>query len=173
LVGRAGVNINAANQYGSTPLHAACLRSHIAVALSLLESGAERESRNAGGRTPLFDAVMGLQHRLIEPEMGEIGESRPFDVNAVASDGTTRWIAAVGRASFDIVYTLLSAGADQRISRRSETALMIAEWKGMTSGCCPLSMSPCFTEAARPRGQLRCVWRSPPALWAAVARVDV
>jgi ankyrin repeat protein len=99
--------VNAANRYGSTPLHIACLKGHIAATLLLLERGAAREARDANGRTPLFEAVSGRQDELVEamvrPEINEIGESFSFEANAGANDGTTLLNAAVDHGTFDTV----------------------------------------------------------------------
>jgi hypothetical protein len=82
----------------------------------------------------LFEAVSDRQDELIEaivrPELREIGESFPFDMDAVANDGTTLLIAAVEHGPFD---TVCAAGADPSVHRGWETALSVAERKGMTA----------------------------------------
>lgn len=48
--------VNAANHAGNTPLHWAALNNHGAVVEALLALGADVGCRNAGGRTPVYEA---------------------------------------------------------------------------------------------------------------------
>jgi hypothetical protein len=126
LIEQAHVDVNAISRYGATPLHVACLKGHLAVALLLLENGANREARDARGRTPLFEAVSGRQDEFIEamlsPEVADVQDGGPIDVNAAATDGTPMLMTAVELPSFDIVFALLTAGADRSGERGGETA---------------------------------------------------
>lgn len=53
-----GADVNAANNRGWTPLHAAAVRGHAEVAACLLQSGADVTRRNRAGRTPLQEAIL-------------------------------------------------------------------------------------------------------------------
>jgi hypothetical protein len=120
----------------------------------------------------LFDAVSGRQDELVEamvrPELGELGESFPLDMNAVANDGTTLMIAAVEHGTFDTVCT---AGADPRVHRGWETALSVAERKGMTTRSPAISSWRC--EAPSACECLPPLWREPLRLCAVAARADL
>ena len=133
-------------------LHIASLKGDIAVALILLENGADREARDSGGQTPLFEAVIGHQAEFISAmlsaEAADVGRldgmSLPFDVNAVANDGTTLLMAAVESTSFEIVHRLVDTGADITVARvrggHRETAIMLAERRDLPAVASVLRM---------------------------------
>ncbi|MDR3285289.1 MAG: ankyrin repeat domain-containing protein [Holosporales bacterium] len=54
---RAGVDIEAQNEYGLTPLHYAAFRGHTEIVEILLAAGANKEAKNIIGKTPLHIAV--------------------------------------------------------------------------------------------------------------------
>ncbi|KAL8391898.1 hypothetical protein RB595_002193 [Gaeumannomyces hyphopodioides] len=57
LLVEAGVNKEARNRYGETPLHVAAENGHEAVARLLVEAGADKEPKNSWGNTPLHLAA--------------------------------------------------------------------------------------------------------------------
>lgn len=54
-----GASTAVRTDHGSTPLHAACQRGHLAVLQVLLQNQADMNACNDNAATPLFDAVEG------------------------------------------------------------------------------------------------------------------
>ena len=99
MIGREGVDVDAPSEFGATPLHIACLKGHLAAALLLLENYADREARDKRSRTPLFEAVCAGHDKFVDAmsshDVMDLGRLGPFEVNAVADDGTPLLMAAV------------------------------------------------------------------------------
>eukprot|EP00730_Choanoeca_flexa_P004051 TRINITY_DN11584_c0_g3_i5.p1 TRINITY_DN11584_c0_g3~~TRINITY_DN11584_c0_g3_i5.p1 ORF type:complete len:109 (+),score=13.66 TRINITY_DN11584_c0_g3_i5:201-527(+) len=53
-----GATLNAANQYGMTPLHTSCRYGNTTIAAMLLDRGADIAARDKGGHTPLHVACL-------------------------------------------------------------------------------------------------------------------
>jgi len=61
----AGVDVNATNEFGNTPLHYAAAQNQVAMAAALIEAGANPNVSNNNGQTPLSIARRKGSDRLI------------------------------------------------------------------------------------------------------------
>ncbi len=155
----AGADVNAKNRFRSTPLHWAVQDS--AKVTLLLSRGAEVNTKQIEGRTPLFLAAsMGGNQQTVklllehgaDPtlptangqtplmaaaargnlELVRLLVDRKVDVNAKNGAGDTALMFAASSGSARIVALLLERGADARVrSKRNETALGNAATTGV------------------------------------------
>jgi ankyrin repeat protein len=77
----AGVDVNAKNSFGMTPLHYAAGADHKEIAELLIAKGADVNAKNESGSTPLFGVIDG--------EIVELLIAKGADVNAKSDDGKT------------------------------------------------------------------------------------
>lgn len=149
-----GVNVNARQEDGETPLMFAAVEGKLDVVELLLDRGADINALSINNETALVRSV-GMSHesaalllqRGADIEKGNplahaagIGDVRMIqlllekgaNVNAATSEGHSPLTAAVSReVSPDIIRLLLKAGADvNHRTKRGETALTIAEQNG-------------------------------------------
>ncbi|KAG5662590.1 hypothetical protein KAF25_005008 [Fusarium avenaceum] len=66
LVKQPGLNLNARNRWGKTPLHFVALERQLNIAVLLVSGGADVNSVDDDGITPLDEAIQGGDHRLIQ-----------------------------------------------------------------------------------------------------------
>ena len=104
-----GADPNAANEYGSTPLHTAVRHGNLPAVELLLEHGADPNAKNGGGVTPL--------HVAVETELVTVLLAAGADPNARDRDGDTPLRFAADRGTIGIVKLLLAAGAERLNSR--------------------------------------------------------
>ena len=102
----AGADVNVTNGYRNTPLHKACYYGQTAVALFLLEHGAE-VTANIVNETPLHYAAA---HR--DPVITRLLLEKGADVNAQADNGDTPLHYACRNSRIETVRLLLEHGAD-------------------------------------------------------------
>jgi ankyrin repeat protein len=119
-----GIDVNAANKMGNTPLMLAAYNGHDEVARFLLEQGARIGARNAEGRTPLMFAATGPF-----PDTVELLLQWKADPNATDRvEGWSPLMFAAAEGNLDVVQALLSHGADASLQdREGETALVFAK----------------------------------------------
>jgi ankyrin repeat protein len=85
------------NHFGSTPLHVAIPRGHLAVAELLVEKGCSLESRNTSGDTPLNFAVVCRQQEIVAMLL-----EKGADRNTVNDEGRTPVESAVATGQPDL-----------------------------------------------------------------------
>ncbi len=117
-----GVNVNARDHIGHTPLYAAAHNKHEVIA-ALLKAGAKVNVRDEYGQTPL--------HRAAEcnesPEVIKVLLDAGADINAQTTEGQTPLHnAAVENENPEIIMLLLKAGADGKI--KNDTGKTPFEW---------------------------------------------
>jgi ankyrin repeat protein len=105
----AGVDPNAADPDGRTPLHHAALKGRASLVQLLLEHGASVEARDSAGSRPLHDAALG----------GNVDSVRALlqhgaDISAtIRESGETPLHMAASWGKVDVVRALLEAGANK------------------------------------------------------------
>ena len=104
LLGRPGIDVNALNNAGESPLMMAAIKGDVAGAQLLLEHGAKV---NQPGWSALHYAATGP-----EPKLVELLIERGADLNAGSPNGTTPLMMAAQYGSEDSVKLLLARGAD-------------------------------------------------------------
>jgi uncharacterized protein len=119
----AGVDVNAAQRDGTTPLHWAAYRVDVDLTRLLLTHGAQADVANRFRATPLGEAVKAAQPAIVELLL-EAGA----DPDAPNQDGQTALMLAARAGSIDVARRLLAHGADvnAREGWREQTALMWA-----------------------------------------------
>jgi ankyrin repeat protein len=106
---RAGADIETkdSDNFGFTPLHAACFHGHVQVFNELLEHGADVEANANRGFTPLqFASCEG--HMQVLKALLSVGA----DVNATTEFGSTALTGASNRGHVQVVMELVKHGAD-------------------------------------------------------------
>lgn len=126
---RAGADVQAANQYGVTPLSLACTNGNAAAVELLLKAGADPNTTLPGGETALMTASRTGNLATVKALL-----ARGADVAAKERRGQTAimWAAAEGHA--EVVQTLIGAGADFRARLQTGyTPLFFAVREGKTA----------------------------------------
>ena len=130
---RAGMDVNARDGYGQTALFAASVGRRYALALILLERGADPNLARDTGRTPLMAAVKrGFDTNSYErePESQKLVNAlleRGADVNARDEDGVTPLEEAARIGDAETIRTLVARGANPATKNNDgETPLDVA-----------------------------------------------
>ena len=132
-----GADVDALDQTGQTPLHAAALRGYDDVARVLIAGGADVQARGNGGQTPLHNTLLDLgcwDHPPLVDHGGRLRVAELLvesgaDVNVVDREGWTplHVAASQGWRGGGHVGLLLSKGADiDAKDRRGHTPLDVA-----------------------------------------------
>jgi ankyrin repeat protein len=118
---RNGVDLNAKSEDSLPLLHEAVLNSDVATIKYLLKRGADPNSSNPGGITPVMLAVS-------DPEKLELLLAHGANVNAISAEGKSALIlAAAQKRALPAVKLLLHKGAQvNQQDRRGGTALLMA-----------------------------------------------
>ncbi len=103
---KAGADINAKNEYGVTPLYAACARGHKETAAYLLDIGAQAGTSTDHSFTPLMMASSKGWYDIVS----RILEHGP-DVNATSDNGLRAINEATSKGEIEIVKLLIKSGA--------------------------------------------------------------
>jgi hypothetical protein len=118
---------------GLTALHLAAERDHLAVAMLLLDRGADIHAHSNGGRTPLHLAARKASADMVDMLL-ERGKAK---VGAVTTDGKTALHYAASAAEDgdeerrEVLRTLRDAGADPTVrDRKDETPRDVAQKRG-------------------------------------------
>ncbi|CAB0035091.1 unnamed protein product [Trichogramma brassicae] len=108
------VQVNARDNFGNTPLHLALERCHKKTAVSLLTRGADPNSVNAAGSTPLHVICLKRYDESAAKSFLEICDKRKLTVLIDAKDnlGRTPLQRAVASSLPHVVDALLNHGAD-------------------------------------------------------------
>lgn len=137
-------------------LHKAARAGDVALLQSRLKQGADPNTRDKEGRTPLMDAVVAEQVAAMRLLI-----ANGADVNAGAHDGQTPLIAAAAEGRLDAARLLVQSGADLNVvSRGWGCALKAAERTGhneiaamlLQAGARPTGSSVGDTVCVRPWG---------------------
>lgn len=122
-----GVDVNAADESGNTPLMLAAYNGHTEVVRRLLETGADLRAQNTEGRTALMFAATGSFSETVEVLL-EAGAD-PNVTGEVEGWSALMFAAAEGRP--EVVRTLLEYGADPSMTDNDgDTALAFAQDNG-------------------------------------------
>lgn len=103
-----GVNVNAVNEYGISALNNATIGNCTGTAKFLIESGADVNTEDSNGRTPLINAMRIKNNNLMISILIESGAN----VNAVGASGCSTLYTAVAYKNIKIVKMLVASGAD-------------------------------------------------------------
>ncbi len=116
--------MNAAQGDGTTPLHWAAYQLDAALVGELLSHGANANTQNRYGASPLGEAVKAANAEIVELLLARRRERR----SRRTRDGETALMLAARTGSVDVASKLLAAGADvnAREAWRDQTALMWA-----------------------------------------------
>jgi ankyrin repeat protein len=127
LLGRKGVDVNAAQPDGMTALHWATYQDDLDLVTQLLKAGAKVDVANRYGVTPLALACENGNAAMITKFI-DAGAS----ANATLPGGETMLMTAARTGKADAVRVLLTRGADvnAREPRRGQTAIMWAAAEG-------------------------------------------
>jgi uncharacterized protein len=107
-----GVNINAHDSFGNTPLIEACRKSNPIIVQKLLAAGANPNTKNYDDETPLMRVVGEFPYRVeVCRELIQAGA----DINAQDNDGKTALMNAADIGSPSCVKLLLNMGASKSI----------------------------------------------------------
>lgn len=120
---RAGANVNATQDDGTSALMWAVYRLEHDVAQALLDRGADPDARNSLGASPLCEAVAIADGKLVTMLL-----KAGADPNLGNSDGQSPLMIAARVGSLPLVQALVKAGArvNEREKYRGQTALMWA-----------------------------------------------
>ncbi len=130
---RAGVDVNARDEYGQTALFAASVGRKYALALMLLDRGADPNLARDTGRTPLLAAIKrGFDTNFYErePESQKLVNAlleKGADVNARDEDGVTPLEEAARIGDVETIKALVARGANLATKNNDgETPLHVA-----------------------------------------------
>ncbi|CAB0031841.1 unnamed protein product [Trichogramma brassicae] len=121
------VEVDARDKEGRTPLHAAIFNSNINMIEVLLRRGANPNSADKSGYTPLhFVCLREYDDVDLAKRFFEIGEkfNKPLEVDAQNNEGWTPLHAAIFKGNANLVELLLRKNADPNsLNKNGETAL--------------------------------------------------
>jgi len=122
-----GVEINATQPDGTTPLHWAVYRVDRELVAALLKKGARAQAINKYGASPLAEAV-----RIANLEMTGMLLEAGADANVANEDGQTALMLAARTGNVAVATLLVQHGADvnKRESYRDQSAVMWAAAQG-------------------------------------------
>ena len=126
-------NVNSRGGRHTTPLHAASVKRHLKVASLLLKNGADPNSHDHFGKTPLYKASRGGQLVTVESslEIARLLVNSGADVNFTGDNGWTPLHAAAQSGQRDLAELLLECGATLDIGDKDDdTPLHEACWDG-------------------------------------------
>ncbi|WP_265045438.1 MULTISPECIES: ankyrin repeat domain-containing protein [unclassified Wolbachia] len=123
LLGVEGINANAKNGYGDTPLCKAARRGCTKTIRALIDNGADVNEKDNHECTPLHLACENGQTEVVNLLL----KREDIDVNAISKDGYTPLHLATEKGYIEIVKTLIEAGANvDAIDRDGRTSLHLA-----------------------------------------------
>lgn len=118
LLAQPGIDVNALNNAGESPLMLAALKGDLAAAQMLLDRGAKV---NQPGWSALHYAATGP-----EPKLVQLLLDRGAEINAASPNGSTPLMMAAQYGSEDSVSLLLAVGAD--VNRRNQKELRAVDF---------------------------------------------
>lgn len=126
-----GADVNAKNEFGSSPLIRAAMNGHGGLCITLIDKGADVNASDTYGWTPLYRAAeQGLEDVCITLI------NKRADINAKDNFGNTPLIGAASNGHANVCLTLISKGADVHDSDNyGRAALNLAAINGHTVVC--------------------------------------
>jgi pectate lyase len=101
-----GIDVNAKDENGDTPLHIAAEQDYNDIASLLIDQGGNVNARNQKNYTPLYNAISNSNKDLVGLLIG-----KGADVNVTPEGGAPLLIEAVWRGDLDVVKLLVDNGA--------------------------------------------------------------
>jgi hypothetical protein len=122
-----GINVNAANEYGQTPLLLAAVNGHEAVVKLLLDKGADLETNDKYGQTPLLMAAWNGHEAVVKLLLDKGADLETNDKEYWQTP--LSWAARNGHEA--VVKLLLDKGADLETNKEyGQTPLLMAAANG-------------------------------------------
>ena len=124
-----GAKVELKNQYGTSALMVACMWHDLQTTQCLIRAGADVNSLDSDGRTPLAYAVdgSGVGNRNHFDELLDVLLRNGAKINATDNSGNTLLMMAVRSAAPDRVSALLRRHPDLKaVNRKGESALSLA-----------------------------------------------
>ncbi|MDZ7719148.1 MAG: ankyrin repeat domain-containing protein [Balneolaceae bacterium] len=168
-----GVNINAKNSKGNTPLHYAISDGNEKLVNHLIELGANVNEMNANHNTPLTIAIIRDRNEIVDillraganPNLGNSDKmtathvaalngnydamtslvANQADINIMSETGVTPLMLAAARGHYDVVNLLLRNDAKDLVNANGESALKWAKQNGHNSVAKVLASKPTIT----------------------------
>ena len=147
---RAGANLEAIDNDGSTPLHSASkANSTLLIAKTLIDEGANLEAVDNDGNTPL--------HIAIENKRSKVAEfliKAGANIDAIEGDGNTPLHLAIIFKEQDIANMLINRGANlEAENENGKTPLQLAQENSMINLLnTEMEVSPVFTQGSSSSG---------------------
>ncbi len=122
-----GIDINAKNSEGNTPLYYALIGGHGELAQLLIEKGADVTVKDARGMTPLYLAAGQGMYTIVELILAH----DTIDINVQTDLGWTPLHIAVGQGRKEVVQLLVARGANLDAKKKDgKTPLDLAKQRG-------------------------------------------
>jgi len=118
LLAKKGIDVNARNRYGNTPLQMAAGRGHVKIVEMLLKEGADVNAQNMYDVSVLQSIVIGRNEDQFIEIMKMLLEHPEIKVNVKDGDGVTPLYRACRNGHTTLIEMLLEAGAGAEVNAK-------------------------------------------------------